>query len=215
MQQVRFQFPDGLGQCYLLPQRISRAAKLNDMEVFRFFQAPVLPRSNEYVIFITVFPLLQFFQCLQDDKVHAMLVFAENALGFDGDSHFAAFLFFFRLKILVMWLMEEVTTNMGRDQKALRNLRLISPSGMAIKKVMNKTAKSAYHFVASGHSRNVIATAHIVIYKMSRKRDGSSHWNNFSHKSHFPCKNAIGNCCNASMEHVLLGLFHILIRLHD
>lgn len=78
-----------------------------------------------------------------------------------------------------MWLMEEVTTNMGRDQKALRNLRLISPSGMAIKKVMNKTAKSAYHFVASGHSRNVIATAHIVIYKMSRKRDGSSHWNNF------------------------------------
>ena len=63
MQQVRFQFPDGLGQCYLLPQRISRAAKLNDMEVFRFFQAPVLPRSNEYVIFITVFPLLQFFQC--------------------------------------------------------------------------------------------------------------------------------------------------------
>lgn len=74
-----------------------------------------------------------------------MLVFAENALGFDGDSHFAAFLFFFRLKILVMWLMEEVTTNMGRDQKALRNLRLISPSGMAIKKVMNKTAKSAYH----------------------------------------------------------------------
>ena len=64
-----------------------------------------------------------------------------------------------------MWLMEEVTTNMGRDQKALRNLRLISPSGMAIKKVMNKTAKSAYHFVASGHSRNVIATAHIVIYK--------------------------------------------------
>ena len=42
-----------------------------------------------------------------------------------------------------MWLMEEVTTNMGRDQKALRNLRLISPSGMAIKKVMNKTAKSA------------------------------------------------------------------------
>lgn len=99
-----------------------------------------------------------------------------------------------------MWLMEEVTTNMGRDQKALRNLRLISPSGMAIKKVMNKTAKSAYHFVASGHSRNVIATAHIVIYKMSRKRDGSSHWNNFSHKSHFPCKKAIGNCCNASME---------------
>lgn len=66
-----------------------------------------------------------------------------------------------------MWLMEEVTTNMGRDQKALRNLRLISPSGMAIRKVMNKMAKSAYHFVASGHSRNVIATAHIVIYKMS------------------------------------------------
>ena len=49
-------------------------------------------------------------------------------------------------------------------------LRLISPSGMAIKKVMNKTAKSAYHFVASGHSRNVIATAHIDVYKRQVRR---------------------------------------------
>ena len=164
MQQVCFQRPDSLGQCYLLPQWISRAAKLNDMEILRFFQAPVLSRGNKYVIFITVFPLLQFFQCLQDDKVHAMLVIAENALGFDGDSHFAAFPFFLILNILVMWLMKEVNTNIGRDQKARRNLRLISPSGIAIKKVMNKVAKRTYHLMDSGHSSSVITTAHTVMY---------------------------------------------------
>ena len=129
-----------------------------------------------------------------------MLVIAENALGFDGDSHFAAFPFFLILNILVMWLMKEVNTNIGRDQKARRNLRLISPSGIAIKKVMNKVAKRAYHLMDSGHSSSVITTAHTVMYTMSRKRDGSNHWNSFSHKSHFPCKNAIGNCPNANRE---------------
>ena len=55
---------------------------------------------------------------------------------------------------------------------------LISPSGNAMRKLIPMNTNSKYHLIHSDQSSTVIAAVISTIQAMSKKREGSNHWNN-------------------------------------
>jgi hypothetical protein len=74
-------------QCPLFPERVGGTMYLNDVDVGGILHTTVLARLDEDIVFVACLHLLQFFDFLQDDIVHAVLVLAEYALSLDTYLH--------------------------------------------------------------------------------------------------------------------------------
>lgn len=82
VQQVGFDFSQSQRQSYLFPKRIGRPVDGHDMHVGGFLQTNIIPRADQYEVFVLFVYLLQFPDGFQSYIVHAMLFFSEDALGF-------------------------------------------------------------------------------------------------------------------------------------
>lgn len=90
-----------------------------------------------------------------------MFIWTKNSLSLYAYSHIYFFLFFLNMRL--MWLKADVKINNGNDQKALRKRWLISPSGNAIRNVMNSMPNNKYHLKQSVQSNRVMTIAHITM----------------------------------------------------
>ena len=93
VEHVQIQFVGSFQKSYLFPKRIEVSANFQNVHILGILQTSVITRSNEYEVFIPCIYLLKLANLLQHHIVHAVLILAEDSLGFNTDSHICLMIF--------------------------------------------------------------------------------------------------------------------------